>query len=159
VGIYSNDYSHYLADSSLSEWLIENNIPAIYNIDTRALVKKIRNQGSILAKLASFSNEPSSQESRKILDSLEWHDPNSVDLVQQVSRKSTQVFTPANPILGPNGKPLVILAVDVGMKNNQIRCFVNRGITLKVVSYDYDFIKDSNYDGLFISNGPGTFLK
>lgn len=58
-----------------------------------------------------------------------------------------------------NGKrPLTILAIDVGMKNNQIRCFTNRGCAVTVVPWDYDFttkIKDGDFDGLFISNGPG----
>lgn len=56
--------------------------------------------------------------------------------------------------MGKNGKPIRILAVDVGMKYNQIRCFVRRGVELLVVPWDYDFTKEE-YDGLFISNGPG----
>ncbi|KAF9895778.1 hypothetical protein BX616_008847, partial [Lobosporangium transversale] len=41
------------------------------------------------------------------------------------------------------------------MKYNQLRCFVTRGVEVKVVPYDYDFNADTDYDGLFISNGPG----
>ena len=40
------------------------------------------------------------------------------------------------------------------MKYNQIRCFVRRGVELLVVPWDYDFTTEE-YDGLFISNGPG----
>jgi carbamoyl-phosphate synthase/aspartate carbamoyltransferase len=167
VGIYSHDYSHYLAASSLSDWLKEHNIPGIYGLDTRALTKKIRESGSMLAKILipkePFLNDlpPTSLAGPIDLDlfkAVEWHDPNKVDLVAKVSRKSVQVFQPeaSKAIKNPTtGKTLTILAVDVGMKNNQIRCFVNRGVTLKVVPYDYDFVKDQDYDGLFISNGPG----
>ena len=51
VGHYSPDYSHHLAKSSLAEWLKENEIPAIYGVDTRALTKKIRTQGVLLGKI------------------------------------------------------------------------------------------------------------
>ena len=47
--------------------------------------------------------------------------------------------------------------MDVGLKYNQIRCLVSRGLEVLVVPWDYDFprLADKNYDGLFISNGPG----
>lgn len=51
VGIYSKDFSHYLASSSLADWLKENNVPAIFGVDTRALTKKIRTKGALLGKL------------------------------------------------------------------------------------------------------------
>jgi len=41
------------------------------------------------------------------------------------------------------------------MKNNQLRCFLNRGVEVKVCPWDYDFSDEKDYDGLFISNGPG----
>src|SRR2546421_3585741 len=51
IGQYSQDFSHYLAKSSLSDWLKENKIPALYGIDTRALTKKIRTKGALLGKI------------------------------------------------------------------------------------------------------------
>lgn len=45
------EFSHYLAKSSLGTWLREQGVPAIYGVDTRALTKKIRLQGSMLGKL------------------------------------------------------------------------------------------------------------
>ncbi|KXN91343.1 Protein pyrABCN [Leucoagaricus sp. SymC.cos] len=55
VGYYSQDYSHFLANSSLSTWLKENDIPALYGVDTRALTKKIREKGSMLGKVLARS--------------------------------------------------------------------------------------------------------
>ncbi|KAF8942646.1 hypothetical protein BGZ46_006718, partial [Entomortierella lignicola] len=88
---------------------------------------------------------------------VDWVDPNARNLVVEVSLKEPKIYAPepAVAVLGPNGKPLRILAVDVGMKFNQIRCFVARGVEVKVVPWDYDFNADTDYDGLFISNGPG----
>ena len=45
------DYSHYLAKSSLGTWLKEQNVPAISGVDTRALTKRIREKGSMLGRL------------------------------------------------------------------------------------------------------------
>lgn len=47
-----------------------------------------------------------------------------------------------------------ICAVDCGLKYNQIRCLLNRGARVDVVPFNYKFHPD-NYDGLFLSNGPG----
>lgn len=50
-----------------------------------------------------------------------------------------------------------VLCVDVGLKYNQLRCLVKRGVEVEVVPWDYDFprLAGKEYDGLFISNGPG----
>jgi carbamoyl-phosphate synthase/aspartate carbamoyltransferase len=164
VGIASEDYSHYLAKSSLGEWLKSQGIPALTGIDTRALTKRIRDAGSMLARLllakTSSSEAPLDiAKESEFLQPLSWVDPNKEDLVARVSRKTPQVFAPAasaTTLKTSSGRPLTIMAVDLGMKNNQIRCFVSRGVTLKVVPHDYDFVADQDsYDGLFLSNGPG----
>ncbi|KAI9311038.1 hypothetical protein BX666DRAFT_1096272 [Dichotomocladium elegans] len=144
---YTEDYSHYLAKSSLGAWLKEQNVPALYGIDSRALTKLIRDQGVLLGKIL-FKN-----------DNVDWVDPNERNLVADVSIKEPKIYVPepAKAIKTPSGRTLRILAVDVGMKFNQIRCFVNRGVELKVVPWDYDFAAEptDSFDGLFISNGPG----
>lgn len=50
-----------------------------------------------------------------------------------------------------------VVCVDVGLKYNQLRCLVKRGLEVEVVPWDYDFpqLAGKEYDGLFISNGPG----
>lgn len=45
------DYSHHLANSSLGQWLKEQNVPAVCGVDTRALTKRIREKGSMLGRL------------------------------------------------------------------------------------------------------------
>lgn len=175
VGNYSQDHSHFLAQSSLGIWLKENGIPAISGLDTRALTKKIREKGSMLGRIlarkpsGSLSRgrplEPSSQPIsrsgtppwREEFMDIEFHDPNQDNLVAAVSIQSPRLYKPVTkPSMHPSGRPLRVLAVDVGMKFNQIRCFTRRGVELKVVPWDYDFITEAEpYDGLFISNGPG----
>lgn len=183
IGYYSKDFSHFLAESSLGDWLKENGVPAIYGIDTRALTKKIREKGSMLGKILAKRPEtafnrrlsithahPSQASSRasspNAANAANWRDdyydipfsdPNQVNLVAAVSITEPRLYEPTiTPRLHPNGRPLRVLALDVGMKFNQIRCFINRGVQLKVVPWDYDFLSEAEpYDGIFVSNGPG----
>jgi carbamoyl-phosphate synthase/aspartate carbamoyltransferase len=181
VGYYSEDFSHFLASSSLGAWLKEHSIPAIYGIDTRFITKNIRERGTILGKILAPKTSPlgwagpSISRSQALSDlSPSWRedyidvpfrDTNRDNLVAMVSITRPQVYTPKpNSVVlrHPSGRALRVLAVDLGMKYNQIRCFVQRGIELKVVPWDYDFLVEVEpYDGLFLSNGPGdpTMLK
>ncbi|KAJ3572061.1 hypothetical protein NP233_g3336 [Leucocoprinus birnbaumii] len=180
VGYYSQDYSHFLANSSLSAWLKENGIPALYGVDTRALTKKIREKGSMLGKVLARSGEPrvgrphtlsvplprvpshpsipsTPYSWREDYIDVPFSDPNQKNLVALVSIPTPRLYKPKTaPRLHPSGRTIRIVAVDVGMKYNQVRCFVNRGVELKVVPWNYDFLSEPEpYDGLFISNGPG----
>lgn len=160
VAHYTEEYSHYLAKSSLAQWLKDEGIPAVYGIDTRALTKRLREEGSTLGRLAvqKESADTSNLNLENWSKSFEvpaWVDPNVHNLVDKVSVKEPILYKPKyNAKMGKGGKPIRILAIDVGMKFNQIRCFVRRGVELKVVPWDYDFVAE-DYDGLFISNGPG----
>lgn len=133
ISDYSFKYSHWNAEKSLAEWLKEYEIPGIFDIDTRALTKIIREKGAMLGKVV-FNGED-----------IDFYDPNKDNLVDKVSIKEKKVYG--------DGKYRVVL-VDCGVKNNIIRCFLDRNITVIRVPWDYDFFEEE-YDGLFISNGPG----
>jgi len=133
ISDYSFGYSHWNAVKSLSEWLIENKVPGLYDIDTRALTKILRDKGSMLGKI-EFEEQP-----------IEFYDPNIVNLVAQASIDK--------PVTYGNGDYKVVL-VDCGVKNNILRCLLNRGAQVIRVPWNYDFTSEA-YDGVFISNGPG----
>ena len=69
------------------------------------------------------------------------------------------IYSPSTSIAlrHPSGRPVRVVCVDVGLKYNQLRCLVGRGVEVEVVPWDYDFpqLTGTDYDGLFISNGPG----
>lgn len=134
VSDYSLEYSHWNAERSLSDWLQEEKIPAVYGIDTRMLTRKLRDKGTMLGKI--IIDEKSE---------IEFDDPNKNDLAGEVSVKE--------PIEYPSGKSKIVL-VDCGAKNNIIRAFLGRNISVIRVPYNYDFnlIKA---DGVMLSNGPG----
>jgi carbamoylphosphate synthase small subunit len=58
VADYSHHYSHWNAQSSLGQWLQENNVPGIHGVDTRLLTKKIRDNGAMLGKIIFDGNSP-----------------------------------------------------------------------------------------------------
>ncbi|KZZ87241.1 aspartate carbamoyltransferase [Ascosphaera apis ARSEF 7405] len=159
------NFSHFLAKSSLGTWLKEQNVPAMYGVDTRALTKTIRTQGSMLGRMLLQKSsedaskvvldiEDPSKDWKQAFDVIDFYDPNKQNLVAEVSTKSPRLFKPKNARLHPSGRPIRVLTLDVGMKFNQLRCLLSRGVEVLVVPFDYDFSSES-YDGLFISNGPG----
>lgn len=86
VGDYTEDFSHYLATSSLGSWLKEQGIPAIYGVDTRALTKTIREKGSMLGKLLMAKDGVTpiaGGDWRAEFESVEWEDPNVKNLVAE----------------------------------------------------------------------------
>ena len=132
---YSWDHSHWLADRSLSEWLVQEKIPGIYDVDTRALTKHLREKGSMLGKIVIEGGED-----------IDFYDPNLENLVAKTSCKEPEVH-------GEGDKTVVL--VDCGTKHNIIRCLTRRGVKVIRVPWNYDFTQIP-YDGLFISNGPGN---
>jgi carbamoyl-phosphate synthase small subunit len=132
VAEFSMESSHWNTSKTLSEWLIENKIPAISGVDTRRLTKHLRNRGTMLGKI-------------QINDKIDFYDPNKENLVAKVSSKTRISYG--------NGEHKIIL-IDCGVKNNIIRHLLRRNATVIRVPWDYDFTVE-DYDGLFISNGPG----
>ncbi|KAL6948853.1 Carbamoyl-phosphate synthase [Hanseniaspora vineae] len=166
IAHYTEKYSHYLANSSLGQWLKEEKVPAIYGIDTRMLTKHLTQSGSILGRLCLSNGEIQSE--TELTESNwtanfqvpEWKDPNAENLVAQVSIKEPKLYKVPSEYdvkLNPKtNKPLRVVCIDVGMKFNQIRCFLKRGVEILVVPYNYNFLEIlDEFDGLFISNGPG----
>lgn len=133
VSDYSFEFSHWNAGESLGAWLERNKVPALYGIDTRELTKIIREKGAMLGKI-QFEDQK-----------IDFCDPNKINLVEQVSCKDVITYG--------NGRSRILL-VDCGVKFNIIRHLLNRDTTVIRVPWNFDFTRE-NYDGLFISNGPG----
>ena len=142
--------SHYESDKTLNEFLLEENIPGIEWIDTRAITKVLREEGVQLGILAVFNpgESPNLEELKDEVKKVE--DPNFRHLASEVSTKEVKTFTPLNP----KGKVVII---DLGVKNNILRNFLQRKIEVILVPYNYSFEAIMSYqpNGVFISNGPG----
>ena len=133
---YSEDYSHWNAVESLSDWLRREKIPAITGVDTRELTKILREHGVMLGKIepeGTISDVPSAQYE-------------GVNYVEKVSCSEVIKYNEGA------GKRAVL--VDCGVKHNIIRCLLQRNIEVVRVPWDYDF-NALEFDGLFLANGPG----
>ncbi|MBL1211862.1 MAG: glutamine-hydrolyzing carbamoyl-phosphate synthase small subunit [Ignavibacteriae bacterium] len=139
VSNYSDEFSHWNAERSLHEWMAEENIPGITGIDTRKLTRQLRENGTMLGKI--FHDD----DKKEGFDKKNIHDPNDDNLAELVSIKE--------PVEYSAGKKKIIL-VDCGVKNNIIRAFLGRNITVLRVPHDFDYL-NIEADGVFISNGPG----
>jgi len=133
ISDYSERYHHWNAKKSLSDWLQEFDVPGIYGVDTRAITKKLRTQGTLLGKIVH-------DHQRKT-----FSDPNKDNLAPTVSI--------AAPITYQKGKQTILL-VDCGAKNSLIQAFLKRNFTVKRVPWDHDFSREVA-DGIVVSNGPG----
>ncbi|KAL3430274.1 Aspartate carbamoyltransferase [Aspergillus tetrazonus] len=167
VATYAGEnYSHFLAESSLGQWLKEQGVPAIHGVDTRALTKRIRQKGSMLGRLLLHKADVAEGDAalaqdtwKSSFEQIDWVDPNTKNLVSEVSIREPKLFSPPENVAlkHPSGRPIRVLCLDVGLKFNQLRCLLARGVEVLVVPWDYDFptLAGKDYDGLFVSNGPG----
>ncbi len=130
VSTAEHNWSHAGSDRSLLGWLKSQNIPLIFDVDTRALTKHLRTRGTMQGAISDKS-----------------------------VRASSLKFTPAQPtdfepkIYNKNYKKTLVL-VDCGAKENIVRELAKLPVRIKRVPSSYDFTTES-YDGVMYSNGPG----
>jgi len=138
--------SHWSSKKTLNNWLIEQKIPGIQGIDTRALTQKLRIKGTMLGIL-KISNNIDAEEIKKKLRKIE--DPNSKDLVKEVSI--------SQPVSYLSEGPLNVVVIDCGVKFGIIRELLSKNINVIRVPYDFSAkqILDFEPSGIVISNGPG----
>ncbi|WP_378177728.1 glutamine-hydrolyzing carbamoyl-phosphate synthase small subunit [Aquimarina sp. SS2-1] len=143
---FSYEYSRDRADESLQEFLEKNNLLAISDVDTRALVSYIRDNGAMNAVISTEVDN---------IDSLKKQlaavpDMNGLELASKVS--TTEPYFFGNP-----DATYKISALDIGVKKNILRNLAQRDAYIKVFPFDTTFDEMSEWgpDGYFLSNGPG----
>lgn len=145
VNRFSDSFSRLTADSSLQTYLEKNNIVGIADIDTRKLVKYIRDKGAMNAIISSEILDP---ESLKV----------ELDKVPSMSglELSSQICTKEVYEVGDvSGKKVAVL--DLGIKRSILKNLADRGCQLKVfpAKTTFEEMEKWNPEGYFISNGPG----
>ncbi|SFJ47082.1 glutamine-hydrolyzing carbamoyl-phosphate synthase small subunit [Olleya namhaensis] len=143
---FSYDYSRVDSNGSLEDFLNANNLLAICDVDTRALVSYIRDNGAMNAVITTDVDN---------LENLkkELSDIPSMDGLELASKVSTKVPY----FVGDENAPIKIAALDIGIKKNILRNLVKRDAYVKVYPYNASFedLSSWNPDGYFLSNGPG----
>ncbi len=143
---FSYEYSRPSADMSLLEFLDKNNLFAISDVDTRALVSYIRDNGAMNALISTRVDDIDAlKEELKKVPSME-----GLELASKVSAKEPYYY-------GEENAQYKISALDIGIKKNILRNLAKRGAYIKVFPYNTPFeeMKEWNPDGYFVSNGPG----
>jgi len=143
---FSYDYSRIDSDGSLLEFFEKNNLFAISDVDTRALVSYIRENGAMNAVISTELNNI--DDLKKQLSNVP--DMEGLELASKVSTKKPYYF-------GDESSSYKIAALDLGIKKNILRNFAKRDVYIKVFPYNSTFedLSSWNPDGYFLSNGPG----
>ncbi|MBQ7716521.1 MAG: carbamoyl-phosphate synthase (glutamine-hydrolyzing) small subunit, partial [Prevotella sp.] len=136
VSDYSTEYSHWNACESLGDWLKREQVPGITGIDTRQLTKVLREHGVMMGKIVF--DDLGDMENREGQETLDY------DQINWVARVSCKDVIRYN-----EGAGRKVVLVDCGVKNNIIRCLINRGVEVIRVPWNYDYT-DMDFDGLFL---------
>ncbi len=139
-------FSRIQADGNLNEYLVANNIVAIENIDTRALVAHIRTKGAMNCIISTETADIAQLQVE--LDKVP--DMDGLELASTVS-------TPVEYEIGDVNAAFKIAVLDFGVKAHILQCLVSRGAHIRVypAKTPLSRLKEFNPNGYFISNGPG----
>ena len=142
----SRRYSSHRASEGLDRYLRESGVPGIQGIDTRALVRHIRDKGAMKAVISTDGTSRAALEAQL----AEWPGMSGRGLVKVVSTKERYVYAdPSNPRAS-------VAVVDGGVKRNILRLLSQAGLRVEVFPCDStadEWMKDNDF--VFLSNGPG----
>jgi carbamoyl-phosphate synthase small subunit len=145
VNDFAEQYSRKEAKESLQQYLERNQVVGIADVDTRMLVRYIRNKGAMNALISSTLSPDEMKEELRKVPSM-----NGLELASVVSTKESY-------FIGDPNAPFKVAALDLGIKNNILRNLAARGCYIKVfpAKTPHHEMAAWNPDGYFISNGPG----
>ncbi|HIN38739.1 MAG TPA: carbamoyl-phosphate synthase small subunit [Flavobacteriales bacterium] len=143
---FSQPYSRASASTSIQNYFEDNGLIGISDVDTRAIVRQIRNLGAMNAIISSDGTDLQELKERlKKVPSM-----NGLELSSMVSTKKPY-------FLGIKNATYKVAVLDLGVKKNILRCLIDRDCFLQVFPVDTTIneIKRFNPDGIMLSNGPG----
>jgi len=157
---YSSNNSNWRSQKNFNQWLVEKKIIGLYGIDTRALVKILRSNGSMNAVLSS--DNKTEDTCLKIIH--ETPKMEGLNLSKEVSTKRKYLWKePAETnfdvrkIYSKKPNKLKIIAIDFGIKKSILNRLASHGCEVTVLP-SQSSLKDvlsNKPDGIFFSNGPG----
>lgn len=142
---FTNNYSRPLADGSIQDYFEDEGLVGIGGVDTRAIVKKLRTDGSSNAIISSETTDiPTLKKKLAAAPTMK-----GLELASKVSTQEAYDFSDKGTYK--------IAALDFGMKTNILRCFSERDCQVRVfpAKTSFEELKAWGADGFFLSNGPG----
>lgn len=157
---YSPIVSNFRAQESLDDFLSKHNISAIYDVDTRAITKHIRDKGAMRAVICADDSITREELMEKLQNSPSM---NGQDLAKEVAcresykAQDTSIGAYASDGAKPKNKTFKVIAIDFGIKQNILNKLIAHGCDVEVVpaNTDAEYILKQDPDGIFLSNGPG----
>ena len=143
---FNNGFSREGADGDLNSYFEQQKKVVISDVDTRAVVRHIRDKGAMNAIISTATTDI--VELTKLLKEV----PSMEGL-----ELSSSVCTSDSYFVGDENAEIKVAVLDLGVKRNILKCMTDRGCYLKVFPMDttYEEMKKWNPDGFFLSNGPG----
>ncbi|MFH1685079.1 MAG: glutamine-hydrolyzing carbamoyl-phosphate synthase small subunit [Candidatus Micrarchaeota archaeon] len=140
----SFDAEHRTCSSYLDDFLKQNNTPGIYGIDTRQIVRRIRNHGVVPSAIATYTDTLDIEKIKKDLESFDY---SGVDFVKNACVKKPQIY----------GKGRKIVLIDYGAKMGIVRDLVARNCEVHVLpaTSSAEEVGSLEPEGIMLSNGPG----
>lgn len=138
--------SNWRSQGSLQEYLLAHGVVGIEGIDTRALVRRIRDKGAMNAAISTEDLDPKSLVER----ARSFPHIDERDLVREVATKEPYWFS--------SDGELKVAVLDGGVKLEILRLLVKEGISPYVVppNFPAEKILSGGFDGVLVSNGPGN---
>jgi len=143
---FTNSYSRIQAESDIQGYFENEGVVGIYDVDTRSIVKQIRDKGAMNCIISTENfDKDSLMKKLKNVPSM-----SGLELASKVSTNAPYEY-------GKHNTDYKVAVLDYGTKKNILDCFVDRGCSLKVfpAKTNADEIRAYNPDGYFLSNGPG----
>ena len=157
-----SSFSNWRAEKDLNFFFKKNNVPCIYNIDTRLLTRKLATKGAINAAIINFGKNP--KKFKKLIKKLScWPGLNNLDLASIVTTKKKYNWNEGKWLNNSNTYnknhdcKYSVTCFDFGIKKNILRNLYSSNFNPTIIPAQSS-IKDilsTNPDGLFLSNGPG----
>lgn len=143
---FTNEYNRPMADESIQEYLERNKLIAITEVDTRALVRKVRSKGAMNCLISTEVDDIDALKS-KLAELPKMH---GLEL-------SSKVSTSESYNIGEDSATYRVAALDLGIKKSILKNLTDRGCLVRVfpAKTSIEEIMEWNPDGFFISNGPG----
>ena len=166
VRSYQERYSNFRATDSLENFLKEQGVMGICNIDTRYLTKMLRSEGAMM--MIASTEISDKDELKKVLESSPRIE--DVNYIEEVSTK--EVYKHTNGTydavnfkynVAPTARAKIV-AIDFGVKRNILNELTQAGMDVEVIPNSFDAdelisrVKAKEIDGVFLSNGPGDPL-
>ena len=144
IGELCEEGSNWHYETSLADFLTKQGVPCLYNVDTRAVTRKIRSAGTMKGIIVA------DDAAKTEMDEL-FAVPIKKDVVMEVTTPETYTIEADKA-----DAPLVV-AMDFGVKQNILKSLHELGCQIKVVPADTkaEDVLAMNPDGIFLSNGPG----